>query len=134
MSSLFDVTDTIFRIGGINLNLSEFNPSGDNTLYRYHKKIGTESSFDIVKWDKYGVEIYRTNEGCFHNKQILGPYKYSWDELKDSAEKGIDKGRELKISPQTVQRLLMLRDLECRVGENPENINVILRGEVTYQN
>lgn len=123
MKKIDNPLDGLFSAGGINVDLIEFFPdSYDNTLTRFNRRFGSARNYDMIGWDKYGVKIWRQNEGSFHCRKILGVYKFSWDELRDNSKEGIKIDSELKISPANLQRLLKLEGLKYKVRENSEEV------------
>ena len=120
----------IFQLGGIQLVLSEFCPDCyDNTLRRLQNSLGSLRCYDMLRWNEYRVEIWRQKEGSFHNRRILGPFKFSWEEVGDRIRGEGVKSKELGIPPNELRKLLKLREIEYRAGQKKDvaKVNSVLQ-------
>ncbi len=102
-----------------------------NTLFRLYKAIGTTNLVDAIKWDKRGIEVWRQEEGCLHNRTVLGPYALSWEQLEKSSKANEDISLpellpELYIPKESLGKLLKLKGREYKNAKDAKELEDIL--------
>jgi len=91
---------------------------------RLHGSLGSLRSYDMVRWNENGVEIWRQKEGSFRSRPILGPYKFSWEEVEHHIEGEGIASKELRIQPSELRKLLDLKEIKYRAGQERDATKV----------
>ena len=120
------------------LDLTHFSadPFYKRTLLRLRGSCGTNHLYEMVTWNKYGIEAHSQEEGCFHAKLAAGPYNISWQEIEDAAKakKDYEKtqfGRtHVRIPKESLDKILQLREMSYENAEDAQKINELLRSGV----
>lgn len=92
------------------------------SLFRAYGKIGRDTYLDLIKWDEEGVLVSRKREGAFRTKTILGPFRFTWEELQDSVSRQEDISawkygdsefqHNVKLSKSDAGKLLRLKGFQ----------------------